>query len=87
MSINISLMFVPKGHINNILTLVQLMAYTADQATTSIWTNDGKFTDAYVLPSFNDLRSQLNDNSDDVKTFRYQYCLCVKYLNESVTHR
>ena len=44
-SINISLKFVPRGPINNIPTLVQVMVWRR------IGTNDGKFTDAYLRHS------------------------------------
>ena len=40
------LKFVPKGPINNIPALVQIMAPVRRQAI--IWPNDGKFTDAYM---------------------------------------
>ena len=45
--IKISLKFVPRGPINNIPSMVQIMAWR--QAI--IWTNDGKFTDAYMRHS------------------------------------
>ena len=45
-SINISFKFVPKGQINNIPELVQIMAWCRPGNT--IWTNDGKFTDTYM---------------------------------------
>ena len=38
-SLNISLNFVPKGHINNVPALVQIMAWRRRQAI--IWKNDG----------------------------------------------
>ena len=44
-SINISLKFVPRGPINNITTLVQVMAWRRQAI---IWTNDGSFIDAYM---------------------------------------
>ena len=49
-SIKISLKFIPKGPINNILTLVQIMAWhwLGRQAIT--WTNDDYITDAYMRP-------------------------------------
>ena len=47
--INISLKFVPKGQINNIPALVQILAPTRWQAI--IWPNDGKITDAYMRHS------------------------------------
>ena len=40
-AINSSWKFVPKGPINNILALVQIMAIN--------WINDGKITDEYLL--------------------------------------
>ena len=46
-SIKISLKFVPKGPINNIPALVQIMAWRR----AIIWTNDGLFTDAYMRHS------------------------------------
>ena len=45
-SIKISLKVDPKGSINNISALVQIMALTRQQAT--MWTNDGYFTDSYM---------------------------------------
>ena len=48
--IKISVKFVPKGPINNIPSLVQIiLAPSRRQAI--IWTNDGKFTDAYMRHS------------------------------------
>ena len=46
-SIEISLMFVPKGPINNIPAFVQIMAWRrpGDKRQAIIWTNDGSFTD------------------------------------------
>ena len=52
--INISLNFVPKGPINNIPALVQIMAWRRpgdkplSERQAIIWTNDGKFTDTYM---------------------------------------
>ena len=46
--INISLTFVPKGPVNNIPTLVQIMAWYHPGVKPFIWTNDGFFTDAYI---------------------------------------
>ena len=43
--IEISLKFVPKGPINNIPALVQIMAWRRQAI---IWTNDGQITDAYM---------------------------------------
>ena len=48
-SIDISLNFVPNGHFNNIPAMVQCLAPTRWQAI--IWTNDGKFTEAYMRHS------------------------------------
>ena len=48
-SIEIPQKCVPKVPINNILALVQIMAYLQVQAI--IWTNDGKFADAYIRHS------------------------------------
>ena len=46
-SFDISLNFAPKGQINNVPVLVQIMLEpTRRQAI--IWTNDGTFTDAYL---------------------------------------
>ena len=50
-SINISLKFVPKGLINNIPTLVQIVAWRRPQQQAIIWNNDGYFTDAYMRHS------------------------------------
>ena len=47
--IKISQKFVPKGPINTIPALVQIMAWRRPQAI--IWTNDGKFTDTYMRHS------------------------------------
>ena len=44
-AIKFSLKFIPKGSINNIPALVQLMAW---RRPAIIWTNDGLFTDAYM---------------------------------------
>ena len=48
--IKISLKFVPKGPINNIPALVQIMAWHCPGVKplhqAIIWTNDGEFTDA-----------------------------------------
>ena len=43
--IKISLKFVPKSPINNILALVQIMAWRRPAV---IWTHDGWITDAYM---------------------------------------
>ena len=48
-SIEISLKFVPKGQINNIPALVQMMSPDWRQAI--IWTNDEHFIDAYMRHS------------------------------------
>ena len=45
-SIKILLKIVPRGPINNIPALVQIMALTRRKAF--IWTNDGYFTDVYM---------------------------------------
>ena len=50
-SIKISLKFVPKGPINNIPALVQVMALVPTRWQAIIWTNDGYFTDAYMCHS------------------------------------
>ena len=49
-SLKISLKFVPKGPINNIPTLVQVMAWfrPGDNWQAIIWTNGGRLTDAYL---------------------------------------
>ena len=47
-SINISLKFVPRGPINNIPTLIQVMAWRRQAI---IWTNDGYINDAYMRHS------------------------------------
>ena len=47
-AIEISLKFVPKGPINNILALVQIMVRCRPG---TIWTNAGKLTDAYMCHS------------------------------------
>ena len=44
----ISLNFVPKGWINNIPALVQIMAWRWLGDKPIIWTNDGKFIDTYM---------------------------------------
>ena len=49
--IKISLKFVPKGPINNIPSLVQIMVLAPSRRQAIIWTNDGKFTDAYMRQS------------------------------------
>ena len=45
--ITISLKFVPKGPINNIPALIQIMALHRPGGKGIIWTNDDYFTDAY----------------------------------------
>ena len=42
---NISLKYVPKGRIDNMAALVQIMTW---RRRGIIWTNDGYFTDAYM---------------------------------------
>ena len=49
--IKISLKFVPKGPINNIPALDQIMAWRRPGNKAIIWSNDGKFTDAYMRHS------------------------------------
>ena len=46
--IKISLKFVPKGPINNIPALVQIMARLRPGDKPIIWTNGGQFTDTYM---------------------------------------
>ena len=46
-SINVLLKFVPKSQIKNIPALVQIMAWRRP-GQAIIWTNDGKFIDAYT---------------------------------------
>ena len=50
-SINISLKFVPKGLINNIPALVQIMAWRRPVDKPLSEPNDGLFTDAYMRHS------------------------------------
>ena len=50
-SINISLKFVPKGLINDIPALVQIMAWRRPRGQAIIWTNDGQITNAYMRHS------------------------------------
>ena len=50
-SIKISLKFVPKGPINNIPALVQMMACRLARRQAIIWSNDDYFTDAYMRHS------------------------------------
>ena len=50
-SINISLKFVPKGPINNIPGLVQIMNLAPTKRQSITWTNDGQFTDPYMCHS------------------------------------
>ena len=47
-SIKISLNFIPRGPINNIPSLVRIMAW---RRPAIIWANDGLFTDAYTRHS------------------------------------
>ena len=47
----ISLKSVPKGPINNIAALVQIMAWRRARRQAIIWTNDGQITDAYMRHS------------------------------------
>ena len=47
-SIKISLKFVPRGPVNNIPALVQIMAWRRPRRQAIIGNNDGKFTDAYM---------------------------------------
>ena len=44
-------MFVPKGPINNISALVQIMAWRRPGDKVKIWTNDGQIIDAYMRHS------------------------------------
>ena len=50
-SINISLKFVPEGRINNILHIGSDNGLAPTRRQAIIWTNDGKFTDAYMRHS------------------------------------
>ena len=48
---NISLKFVPKGQINHIPALVQIMGLAPTRRQAIIWSNADNFTDAYMRHS------------------------------------
>ena len=50
-STNISLKFVPKVLINNIPALVQIYGLAPTRRQAIIWSNDGKFINAYMRRS------------------------------------